>query len=367
MPSARARRRGTTRSARRSRGTGTATGALEVNEPGVPPGSSVCAALGRRGKPGCRAPAARCKTSCAHRRRGHTGDSGSVSDRQHHGTASGRELIQRAPTRPSRHRSGARSAAGRPWPWHGGRTRRARPRGARTSGRPARSPRRAREAPLDLESLEPDEIVEVGGHTRQVPIVDHRARPRLRVLVPGPTDDPREEDRVATLAAGLGNVGRVDVLPFHKLGAPKYAQLAIPFPLAGTPLPGRELVQSVQARFAAALGARWSRARDGFARRPREQPAARALPWRAHLGGPRTLRPHDRPRPRAARRSHVLDRQLDGTRRRGRRDAALAGRLRARRRAGHALGRHGRRRRLLPRHEAPAQQPTRRGRRAAAR
>jgi pyruvate formate lyase activating enzyme len=75
------------------------------------------------------------------------------------------------------------------------------------------------------------------------------------VLVPDLTDDPREVDRVATFAAGLGNVERVDVLPFHKLGAPKYEQLGIPFPLADTPVPGRELVQSVRARFAAALGA----------------------------------------------------------------------------------------------------------------
>jgi pyruvate formate lyase activating enzyme len=72
------------------------------------------------------------------------------------------------------------------------------------------------------------------------------------VLVPGLTDDPSEVDRVAAFTAGLGNVERIDVLPFHKLGAPKYAKLGIPFPLAATPTPSEELVRQVRARFARA-------------------------------------------------------------------------------------------------------------------
>jgi len=74
------------------------------------------------------------------------------------------------------------------------------------------------------------------------------------VLVPGLTDDPREVERVAEFTRGLGNVERVDVLPFHKLGAPKYERLGIPFPLAATPLPAEEVVRQVRARFDAALG-----------------------------------------------------------------------------------------------------------------
>jgi len=74
------------------------------------------------------------------------------------------------------------------------------------------------------------------------------------VLVPGFTDDPGEVDRVAAFTGALGNVERVDVLPFHKLGAPKYAQLGIPFPLAGTPTPSAQLVREVRERFAARMG-----------------------------------------------------------------------------------------------------------------
>jgi pyruvate formate lyase activating enzyme len=71
------------------------------------------------------------------------------------------------------------------------------------------------------------------------------------VLVPGHNDAPSETTAVAAFAAGLGNVERVDVLPFHKLGAPKYAQLGIPFPLADWPAPSPELTGYVRGVFAA--------------------------------------------------------------------------------------------------------------------
>ena len=71
------------------------------------------------------------------------------------------------------------------------------------------------------------------------------------VLVPGYTDNFDEVDRVATFTASLGNVERVDVLPFHKLGAAKYETLGIPFPLAENPVPSPELVEGVRARFEA--------------------------------------------------------------------------------------------------------------------
>ncbi|WP_371667272.1 pyruvate formate-lyase-activating protein [Streptomyces sp. NBC_00289] len=69
------------------------------------------------------------------------------------------------------------------------------------------------------------------------------------VLVPGWTDDPRSVDALAGFVAGLGAVERVDVLPFHKLGAPKYEALGIPFPLRDTPVPDPVLTDSVRERF----------------------------------------------------------------------------------------------------------------------
>ncbi|MFE1443510.1 pyruvate formate-lyase-activating protein [Streptomyces sp. NPDC058739] len=71
------------------------------------------------------------------------------------------------------------------------------------------------------------------------------------VLVPGWTDDPEAVEGLARFVAGLGSVDRVDVLPFHKLGAAKYDALGLPFPLRDTPPPGPELVQRVREQFRA--------------------------------------------------------------------------------------------------------------------
>ncbi|SEE07169.1 pyruvate formate-lyase-activating protein [Streptomyces sp. PAN_FS17] len=69
------------------------------------------------------------------------------------------------------------------------------------------------------------------------------------VLVPGWTDDPAAVDGLAGFVAGLRNVDRVDVLPFHKLGAHKYEALEIPFPLRDTPVPDPDLTERVREQF----------------------------------------------------------------------------------------------------------------------
>jgi pyruvate formate lyase activating enzyme len=71
------------------------------------------------------------------------------------------------------------------------------------------------------------------------------------VLVPGYTDRDVELDAFIDTVSQLGNVQRVDILPFHKLGQAKYDRLGIPFGLAGTPTPSPELVASVRARMLA--------------------------------------------------------------------------------------------------------------------
>lgn len=71
------------------------------------------------------------------------------------------------------------------------------------------------------------------------------------VLVPGLTDSAANVAGIARFAASLGNVERVDVLPFHKLGAAKYAGLGIPFPLAATAVPSEQHVREARDYFAA--------------------------------------------------------------------------------------------------------------------
>jgi pyruvate formate lyase activating enzyme len=71
------------------------------------------------------------------------------------------------------------------------------------------------------------------------------------VLVPGLTDDLEDIARIADFAAGLGNVERVDVLPFHKLGEFKWKELKIPYELADAQPPSPEAVDGACAQFRA--------------------------------------------------------------------------------------------------------------------
>jgi pyruvate formate lyase activating enzyme len=69
------------------------------------------------------------------------------------------------------------------------------------------------------------------------------------VLVPGLTDDAGEISKIATFAASLGTVERVDVLPFHQLGRYKWKQLGMNYTLETTEPPSHELVERVCALF----------------------------------------------------------------------------------------------------------------------
>ncbi|WP_206796402.1 pyruvate formate-lyase-activating protein [Amycolatopsis sp. MtRt-6] len=70
------------------------------------------------------------------------------------------------------------------------------------------------------------------------------------VLVPGHTDDPDDVEGIASFVSSLSTVERVDVLPFHKLGAAKYTALGLPFPLAHVSTPEPDLVRRVRDQFA---------------------------------------------------------------------------------------------------------------------
>ncbi|MFI6559556.1 pyruvate formate-lyase-activating protein [Streptomyces sp. NPDC050534] len=71
------------------------------------------------------------------------------------------------------------------------------------------------------------------------------------VLVPGWTDQPQHVDALGRFVAGLSSVERVEVLPFHKLGAAKYEALGLPFPLRDTPSPPHASVERIRERFRA--------------------------------------------------------------------------------------------------------------------
>jgi pyruvate formate lyase activating enzyme len=65
------------------------------------------------------------------------------------------------------------------------------------------------------------------------------------VLVPGLTDDPEDVANIARFAAGLDNVERVDVLPFHQMGRYKWEKLGMPYPLEDGRPPTAAVVDQV--------------------------------------------------------------------------------------------------------------------------
>jgi pyruvate formate lyase activating enzyme len=72
------------------------------------------------------------------------------------------------------------------------------------------------------------------------------------VLVPGLTDDLEDIAKIAGFAAGLGNVERVDVLPFHQLGRFKWKQLGLDYSLEKVEPPSAEAHERACATFRAA-------------------------------------------------------------------------------------------------------------------
>lgn len=72
------------------------------------------------------------------------------------------------------------------------------------------------------------------------------------VVVPGWTDKMEEVDRMVEFAASLGNVERVDVLPFHQMGRYKWEKLGMEYQMRDAQPPSRETVAEVLSRFHAA-------------------------------------------------------------------------------------------------------------------
>ena len=66
------------------------------------------------------------------------------------------------------------------------------------------------------------------------------------VVVPGITDDEAALERLGRFIGGLKNVKALDVLPYHTMGAPKYEQLGIPYPLAGVEPMSKEGAQKAR-------------------------------------------------------------------------------------------------------------------------
>ncbi|MGZ0655981.1 pyruvate formate-lyase-activating protein [Coraliomargarita sp. W4R53] len=70
------------------------------------------------------------------------------------------------------------------------------------------------------------------------------------VLVPGLTNNEKNMDGLAQFVSKLGNVERVEILPFHKMGEEKYKRAGLPYKLENTPTPSEEDIACAREIFA---------------------------------------------------------------------------------------------------------------------
>ena len=111
---------------------------------------------------------------------------------------------------------------------------------------------------LDIKAWDPELHLRLTGMDVS-PVLDFGRRLAARkkpiwlryVLVPGWTDTPNEVTSVAHFAAALGNVERVDVLPFHQMGRYKWKELGLAYQLDDVQPPSRQVVERVCGQFRA--------------------------------------------------------------------------------------------------------------------
>jgi pyruvate formate lyase activating enzyme len=111
---------------------------------------------------------------------------------------------------------------------------------------------------LDIKHFDPQRYHQITGQFLQPTLdfahrlvrLDKRIWVRY-VLVPGLTDGEADILALADFVAGLGPaVERVEVLPFHQMGAQKWDLLGLDYKLAHTPTPTREQIEAARRLFA---------------------------------------------------------------------------------------------------------------------
>jgi len=111
---------------------------------------------------------------------------------------------------------------------------------------------------LDIKGWSPERHLKLTG-AQIGPVLDFARRLSARkkpvwvrfVLVPGFTDGPDDISCIAKFAASLGNVERVDVLPFHQMGRFKWKELKLSYPLDDVQPPTRQRVEQACEQFRA--------------------------------------------------------------------------------------------------------------------
>ncbi|MDO5101666.1 MAG: pyruvate formate lyase 1-activating protein [Lautropia sp.] len=105
---------------------------------------------------------------------------------------------------------------------------------------------------LDLKQIDPEIHKRLTGipNTKALRFAHHlaeRGQPtRVRyVIVPGYTDDEHSAHQLGEFIGPMSNVQEVELLPYHALGAHKWAYFGDAYPLAGVQPPPKETVQGI--------------------------------------------------------------------------------------------------------------------------
>ena len=106
---------------------------------------------------------------------------------------------------------------------------------------------------LDIKHIDDGEHIKLTGRSNKNILAFARRLAELgknvwirHVLVPGITDDDGCLTRLKAFISSLGNVSRVEVLPYHTMGAVKYKKLGIPYPLEGVLPPSPERIKNAK-------------------------------------------------------------------------------------------------------------------------
>jgi pyruvate formate lyase activating enzyme len=110
----------------------------------------------------------------------------------------------------------------------------------------------------DLKLMDEDRHKAVTGQSNQIILDNLKALSgmhteiRIRVpVIPGINDDDANIEAAARFVSSLAGVRQVDLLPYHRIGEPKFARMGIPYTLAGLQAPTPQRLESLAAIFRA--------------------------------------------------------------------------------------------------------------------
>lgn len=108
---------------------------------------------------------------------------------------------------------------------------------------------------LDIKEINPERHLELTKQTNEniLDLAEYLAEINKKVwirhvLVPENSDFDEDLDKLGEFIAGLGNVERIDVLPYHTLGTFKWENLGIKYALEGIEPPTEERIENAMNR-----------------------------------------------------------------------------------------------------------------------